>query len=69
MLARFFSSSPAFCRTVCNLLVNSVFSPVNVITENNQVISKLLQFQNFHQVFIITIYMFIVRRMDNKFNF
>lgn len=26
-LARFFSSSTAFCRTVCNLLVSSVFSP------------------------------------------
>lgn len=25
--ARFFSSSAAFCRTVCNLLVSSVFSP------------------------------------------
>lgn len=25
--ARFFSSSTAFCRTVCNLLVSSVFSP------------------------------------------
>ena len=27
MFARFFSSSTAFCRTVCNLLVSSVFSP------------------------------------------